>query len=262
MTLALDAYETPETNEWPRGWARVVLGTLIAMGFLGWTFAPNASPWLKLGMCAVTVVIEGWGFIAAIQWSRALQRERVAGPLLYWAAGIVGCAAWTIFSIYHALGLIVGNAAEADMGALASPAYVAFTYLALSLPFHEWAIDRVERAPKKRPKIKANESESSEPKPKSSRGHLRSIAGGLTGSMALVAGSGSQAHEPAHYPVHEPREPKPMSQRMSRAQIRNLADPSRAQAKLLLQQGQGPAEVHRSTGVPLSTLKRWAKEAA
>jgi hypothetical protein len=35
------------------------------------------------------------------------------------------------------------------MGAAALAAYVAFTCLAASLPFHEWAIDRVERAPLK-----------------------------------------------------------------------------------------------------------------
>lgn len=61
---AADTYEPPEPNEWPRSWARVVLATLIGMGFLGWAFAPATSVWLKIGMGAVTVVIEGWGFIA------------------------------------------------------------------------------------------------------------------------------------------------------------------------------------------------------
>lgn len=144
-----ETYEPPEPNEWPRGWARVVLATLIGIGFLGWAFASNASDLLKIGMCAVTVVIEGWGFIAAIQWSRALKRVNVALPLAYWAAVVIGCAAWTIFSIYHALGLITGDGAPVAMGALATPAYIAFTALALSLPFHEWAIERVETAAKK-----------------------------------------------------------------------------------------------------------------
>lgn len=258
----VEAYEPPEPNEWPRGWARAVLATLIGMGFLGWWFAPAAGFWLKLGMCVVTVVIEGWGFIAAIQWSRALKRERVAGPLIYWALAIVGCAAWTIFSIYHALGLIVGDATEPNMGALATPAYVAFTYLALSLPFHEWAIDRVETAEKKRPKPKGSEVHEPEPKPKGSRAHLRSIAGGLTGSVALAMAPGSQAHEPASFPTEPSREPRPMSQQMGQAQVRNLNDPSRATARLMIRQGQGPAAVHKATGVPLSTLKRWAREAA
>lgn len=64
--------------------------------------------------------------------------------------------------------------------------------------------------------------------------------------------SGSQAHD----------EPKPTSLKMSPAQARNLSEPDRARAKLLLAQGHGPSDVHRATGVPLSTLKRWAKEAA
>ena len=45
--------------------------------------------------------------------------------------------------------MIAGDGAAYEMGAAAFPAYVAFTCLALSLPFHEWAIDRVERAPLK-----------------------------------------------------------------------------------------------------------------
>jgi len=150
MSVTLDAYEHPEPNEWPRNWARVVLAMLIAMGVLGWAFASDATWLLKVGMCGVTLVIEGWGFIAAVQWSRAMKRQGVAGPLLYWAAVVIGCAAWTIFSIYHALGLIAGDPAQQEgMGALSAPAYVAFTCLALSLPFHEWAIERVETAPKK-----------------------------------------------------------------------------------------------------------------
>jgi len=262
MSVSADTYEPPEPNEWPRSWARAVLATLIGMGFLGWAFAPGAGFWLKAGMCVVTVVIEGWGFIAAIQWSRALKREHVVGPLLYWAAAIVGCAAWTIFSIYHALGLILHEASEPDMGALATPAYVAFTYLALSLPFHEWAIERVETAQKKRPKLTGSPEIEPGPRAKGSRAHLRSIAGGLTGSVALAVSPGSQAHEPSSFPTEPVARPMQTSQKMSPAQVRNLDDASRATARLMLRQGQGPAEVHRATGVPLSTLKRWAKEAA
>lgn len=256
MAFAAEAYEPVEENEWPRGWARAVLVTLIAMGFLGWAFAPNASVWLKAGMCVVTIVIEGWGFIAAVQWSRALKRERVVGPLLYWATAMVGCAAWTMFSIYHALGLIVGEPGEAQMGALASPAYVAFTYLALSLPFHEWAIERVETAPKKRARPAANE-----PGPQAHGSQARGLIPWL---MALLLGPGSlspaMAHEPFRTEPNEPLGPRAVSQKMPKAQVRNLTEPDRVRARLLIRQGRPPAQVHADTKVPISTLKRWKTE--
>lgn len=182
MSAAIDAFELPEPNEWPRNWARIVLGMLIAMGVIGWACASDAGFWLKAGMCGVTLVIEGWGFIAAVQWSRAMKRQGVAGPLLYWAAVVIGCAAWTIFSIYHALGLVAGDASQqTGMGALAAPAYVAFTALALSLPFHEWAIERVETAAKKAVKAAKTiepEAETNEPQPiqMPNRGAARSVA--------------------------------------------------------------------------------------
>ncbi|MFN3465016.1 MAG: hypothetical protein ACK4X1_13160 [Terricaulis sp.] len=140
--------DEPPPNEWVRPWARVVLFTLIGMGVVGWLVV-ESTLWLKLGMCAVTLVIEVWGLLAAVQWARALARERVSGPFAYWTLVMIGCAAWTIFSIYHALGMLAGDTAQYDMGAAATPAYLAFTCLALALPFHEWAIDRVERAPLK-----------------------------------------------------------------------------------------------------------------
>ncbi len=144
----LEEYAPPPPNEWVRPWARVVLLTLIGMGVVGWLVAAS-TPWLKAGMCVVTLVIEVWGLLAAVQWSRALARQRVSAPFFYWTLVMIGCAAWTIFSIYHALGMLAGDSAQYDMGAAATPAYLAFTCLALSLPFHEWAIDRVERAPLK-----------------------------------------------------------------------------------------------------------------
>lgn len=143
MSAIAEAYEPPPPNELVRPAARVVLATLILMGVCGWVFGDGTTPF-KLGMCAVTTVIEVWGFNAAVQWSRALSRHRVGGPFFYWTLVVVSCSGWTIFSLYHALALIAG-----DMGAAATPAYVAFTSLALCLPFHEWAIERVESADKK-----------------------------------------------------------------------------------------------------------------
>jgi hypothetical protein len=146
MTVAIaTACETPESNDFVRPMARIVLAMLILLGVAGWVFGAG-SAWFKLGMCAVTTVIECWGFNAAVQWSRAMGRDHVVLPFAYWTATIIACASWTVFSIYHALGLIAG-----DMGAAATPAYIAFTALALALPFHEWAIERSETAPRKLP---------------------------------------------------------------------------------------------------------------
>src|SRR5690242_21470601 len=57
-------------------------------------------------------------------------------PLGYWTIEIVGCSAWTVFSIYHAIGMIAGDGAAYEMGAAAFPAYVAFTCLALRSEEH------------------------------------------------------------------------------------------------------------------------------
>jgi hypothetical protein len=109
MTAA-EAYEPPPPNDWARPWARVVLFTLIGMGVAGWLAAEGG--WLlKMGMCALTLVIEVWGYLAAVQWSRALARKGVPAPLGYWTIEIVGCSAWTVFSIYHAIKMIAGDGA-------------------------------------------------------------------------------------------------------------------------------------------------------
>lgn len=143
MAFAAEAYEPPPSNEWVRPSARIVLATLILIGVAGWIWGPGNLPF-KLGMCAVTAVMEVWGFNAAVQWARALVRADVGRPMAYWTLIVFSCSGWTIFSLYHALDLI-----SVDMGAAATPGYVAFTLLALALPFHEWAIERVEVAPKK-----------------------------------------------------------------------------------------------------------------
>lgn len=78
--------------------------------------------------------------------------------------------------------------------------------------------------------------------------------------LALLFGPGAA---PAAAQDVTPRiEPRSVVRQMPRAQARSEADPSRIQAKLLLRQGKRPVEVHAATGVPYSTVKRWAKEAA
>ncbi len=170
-----EAYEPPAPNEWVRPSARAVLATLILMGLAGWIFGPGTFGF-KLGMCAVTAIMEIWGFNAAVQWARALTRHGASAPLVYWGFVVLSCSGWTVFSLYHALGLISG-----DMGAAAAPAYVAFTALAGVLPFHEWAIERVETAPKKAIKTPKAEQPASETielpaAPMPNRGVAKSVA--------------------------------------------------------------------------------------
>jgi hypothetical protein len=54
--------------------------------------------------------------------------------------------------------------------------------------------------------------------------------------------------------------PSPVARPLPKAQARNLQDQDRARARLMIRQGQSPIEVHRLTGVPHSTVKRWARE--
>jgi hypothetical protein len=86
----------------------------------------------------------------------------VDAQCFYWLVVIAGCAAWTVFSIYHAIPLIAGHQ-QAAMGALSAPAYIAFGFLAFSLIFHEWALDRIERAPLKPSKSSESAGESTKP---------------------------------------------------------------------------------------------------
>lgn len=80
---------------------------------------------------------------------------------------------------------------------------------------------------------------------------------------ALAALLFGPAAAPALAQDTSPRvEPGQVVRQIPRAQARSEADPRRIQAKLLLRQGKRPVDVHTATGVPYSTVKRWAKEAA
>lgn len=130
-----------------RPWARVVLFTLIGMGVARWLVA-DSTLWLKAGMCIVTLVIEVWGLLAAVQWARARSPTCKRAVLLL-DARHDRLRSVDHFQHLHALGMLAGDTVRNDMGAAATPAYLAFTCLALSLPFRECAIDRFERAPLK-----------------------------------------------------------------------------------------------------------------
>ncbi len=229
-----------------------VLLTVIVAAYGAWGWLQAHEPF-KAILC---LVAQGLANGNAVLARRAFAKERPAMGLAALALG-VGCGAWSAISLHHAWTLD-GSEIHWTMTA----------FLALLEPVMFWFVEEVKLAKKpKTPEELADEAlaglrAAPAHEPKSARAHLRSIAGGLTGSLAVAVSPSAQAHEPSRFPTSEPIDPKPMSQRMSRAELRNLTEPNRAEARLMLRQGQGPTAVHRATGVPISTLKRWAKEAA
>lgn len=261
---AIEAYEPPPPNDWVRpvvvGWA-VFMGVFGAWGWLaanGYSAEGFISACVSLFSCVMLLN-------ASVQMRRAGAKE-VHPAALVWLMALGLFGSWSGYSAHHAFEMSQGGpvhietifSLEAAQSAFLMAFFVGSAWLD---PWLMWAVEETERA---QPKAKQNQSgpqaHEDEPKPKGSRAHLRSIAGGL-GSVALVMSPSAQAHEPGSLSRPTAHEPKPTSLKMSPAQVRNISEPDRAQAKLLLAQGKGPAEVHRATGVPLSTLKRWARAA-
>ncbi len=94
------------------------------------------------------------------------------------------------------------------------------------------------------------------------RTRLVTQVGLLPALAVLLFGPQALAAQPAPPAVRAPTEPRPVTQTLPRATVTRLADPRRVEARLLLEQGKTPYSVHKATGVPLSTLKGWAKLAA
>lgn len=74
---------------------------------------------------------------------------------------------------------------------------------------------------------------------------------------ALLMGPTAQA---APAPVVTPPSVSPTVRVLPKREIRET-EPSRAQAKLMAKNGARPIEIHRATGVPYATCKRWARAA-
>ncbi len=255
-----DAYEPPPPNDWVRpvvvGWALFMGG----FGAWGWIAGNGYGP---EGFIAATVSVFSCVVLlnASVQMRRAGAKKAHRATLVWlMALGLFG--SWSGYSAHHAFEMSQGGAVQIESLLSIEAAQSAFLLIffvgsAWIDPWLMWAVEETERA---EPKVEQKQDgpPAHEPKPKA---HLRSITGGLAGAVALAMSPTAQAHGPS--PVsHEPaREPKPTSQKMSPAQVRNLSEPDRAQARLLLAQGHGPSDVHRATGVPLSTLKRWARAA-
>lgn len=227
----------------------VALTAIVALyGAWGWLAADEPEPF-KAVLC---LVAQGLANGNAVLARRAIAKERPLMGLCAFGLG-AGCATFSAISLHHAWTL---DGAEIHWAMTA--------FLALLEPVMFWFVEEVKFAQK--PKTAEEIAEATladlrgEPKaePVHKRPNLRTIAGGLTGAAA-VALAPSVAHgSPSG---HEPICSEPMAQKMSRSTARNL-EPDRAQAKLLLAQGLTPYAVHKATHVPLSTLKRWAREAA
>jgi hypothetical protein len=233
-------------NDGVRFWARVVQATLIVLGAIGWLM--GGTHWaLSSLMVAVTIVIEIWGFHAYAQWSLALARREVALQCAYWFLVMIGCASWTMFSVYHAIPIIAGEE-RAAMGAGATPAYVAFAFLALSLPLHEWAIDRVERATLKSPNPKSRE-----------RASWRPQVVGATALSAIAAAGAAHAQTSASDGAKPPLPAGRTIVQMADAQA--VRRDNAARARQLHSEGMNKSEIARSMGVHRNTIREWLKAA-
>lgn len=84
--------------------------------------------------------------------------------------------------------------------------------------------------------------------------------GVFTALTIWLFGAGSAAALPVQSNVVPMREHPPAAKRITKNEVRST-EPKRAEAKLLAQQGVKPGDIHKATGVPLSTCKRWAKAA-
>lgn len=244
----IDAYEPPPKNEWVRpvvvGWAGF-MGAFGAWGWIaanGYTNAGFISAGVSLFACMILLN-------ASVQLRRAgAKRARRAATI--WTLALVLFGSWSGYSAHHAFEMTTGG--PADITSLLSVNAISSGFLLLFFlgaawidPLLMWAVEDTERA-------KEPEAEPEPIKPKG-RANLRLMAGGLGGAAALaLAPNAARAMEPVqHGPISEP---------MNRTLVRNN-EPDRAQAKLLLSQGLTAYSVHKATGVPISTLKRWAKAA-
>lgn len=239
------AVQSPERYWLTYTFAVLLTGIVALYGAWGWLAAENPEPF-KAILC---LVAQGLANGNAVLARRAFSKERPAmafGALFLGA----GCAVWSAISLHHAWTL---DGSEIHWAMTA--------FLALLEPIMFWFVEEVKLATK--PKSAAEIADETlaglrgEPTQEPIRRgpNLRSIAGGLTGAAAVaLAPTGAQAHEPM------PMEP--ISLKADRATVRDEQEPDRAQARLLLAQGLTAYAVHKATGVPLSTLKKWAKKAA
>lgn len=237
MTIG-PAPDHPERYTATKVFALALSAVVAVYGFMGWF---NAGELFKAVVC---LLAQGLAINSAVAARRAFAKGKPAhgfGGLALTA----GFAMWSEQGLHHAW---TGDGSEI------SPALTWF--LCVVEPVLFWFTESVQLA--RKPKTSEELADealaalrgSPEGEPAKRRANLRTIAGGLGGAAALaMMPNGAQAIEPTQH--------EPISQRVP---VRNF-EPNRAQAKLLLSQGQTPYRVHKQTGVPLSTCKRWAKAA-
>lgn len=211
--------------------------TAIVAGYgaWGWLAGDVAEPF-KAILC---LVAQGLANGNAVLARRAFSKER---PLMALCAlGLAfGCGAWSAISLHHAWTL---DGSEIH--------WAMTVFLALLEPVMFWFVEEVKLAPAPVSASDLADQALAEHRAQSEPGRKRSlrlVAGGVTGAAALALSPAAAAND-------QP-DPAPRTQR----HVNRDDEPDRAQAKLLLAQGQHSAwRVHKLTGVPLSTCKRWAR---
>lgn len=86
----------------------------------------------------------------------------------------------------------------------------------------------------------------------------RPVAVGLLPLLGLMIFGPQTALAHQAGPQSRP-EPSPVTRTLPKREVR-ATEPARAQAMLMARQGARPIDIHRATGVPHTTCKRWARE--
>ena len=218
----------------------VALTAIVALyGAWGWLMADRPEPF-KAILC---LVAQGLANGNAVLARRAFSKDRAPMAFVALVLGS-GCATFSAISLHHAWTL---DGSEIHWAMTA--------FLALLEPVMFWFVEEVKlaREPESAEAMAERTVAAMRGEPGQKRPNLRSIAGGLTGAAAL-------ALAPGHVQAAEPDQHEPVMQKANRTALRDQ-EPDRARAKLLLKQGATAYSVHKATGVPLSTVKRWARAA-
>lgn len=211
--------------------------TAIVAGYGAWGWLAGDQPEpFKAILC---LVAQGLANGNAVLARRAFAKERPMMALC--ALGLAfGCGAWSAISLHHAWTL---DGSEIH--------WAMTVFLALLEPVMFWFVEEVKLAPAPVSASDLADQALAEHRAQTSdtkRRNFRVLAGGVTGAAALALSPAAAAND---HP-----DPAPRAQRHTARD----SEPDRAQAKLLLSQGQHSAyRVHKMTGVPLSTCKRWAR---
>jgi hypothetical protein len=146
-----ETYEPPLPNDWVRPISLIAMLVIGAWNFAGWMMgdAPSA---LRILMGTLTITFEVVCFNASAQKSRADERDTSPAVRWFWLLALAMCCGWSVFSAHNALVLFTPGMSNLQR----APAYVVLVLAAFIIPMLPWAIERTERAPKKRPSESAH----------------------------------------------------------------------------------------------------------